>query len=377
VIVRALRFVCILALLPRLAPAQQPRACTAAVPAMRAEVDGLQKSQHNVGVGAYVLHRGRPVLDLSLGYADLEDSTRVSPRTRFAVASITKAFTGVALLKLVDEGKIDVDQPIQRYVPSFPEKPQGPITLRMLAAHLGGIRHWGSERGPALYARHFTDVDSILPLFAGDTLVFAPATRYSYSSYGYNLLASAMQHVAGMPYQEVVRTRILVPLGLTSTTFDDVRQVMPYRARRYSYYDVATFDSLTAPQRVPDWDYSHNIAGGNMVATTAELARFARAVTRPGFLSPTALTMLRTAPTIGTATSPMAFGWTVRAASDSLPSRLSITGSNAGLQAALLSFPEEDLVVVLLTNTWGMGSRSGDFVSGLPERMARRCLAGR
>jgi hypothetical protein len=87
--------------------------------------------------------------------------------------------------------------------------------------------------------------------------------------------------------------------------------------------------------------------------------------------------MLRTAPTIGTATSPMGFGWFVRAANDTLPFRLGISGSNAGLQAALLSFPDDDLVVVVLTNTWGMGSRSGDFASGLPERMARRCLAAR
>ncbi len=76
-------------------------------------------------------------------------------------------------------------------------------------------------------------------------------------------------------------SRILAPLGLTSTAFDDLRRVMPYRARRYSYYNVTTFDSLAVPQRVPEWDYSHNIAGGNMVATTAELARFARVVTRP------------------------------------------------------------------------------------------------
>jgi CubicO group peptidase (beta-lactamase class C family) len=374
---RLLRLVCALAALPWAALAQRPRACTAASQAMRAEVGEVQKAQRNVGVATYVLHHDRPVLDLSLGYADLEDSTRVSPRTRFGVASITKAFTGVALLKLVDDGVIDVDQPIQRYVPTFPEKPQGRITLRMLAAHLGGIRHWASERGPALYARHFTDVDSILPLFASDTLVIAPATRYSYSSYGYNLLASAMQHAAGTPYQEIVRSRILAPLGLSSTAFDDVRLVMPYRARRYSYYDVTTFDSLAAPQRVPDWDYSHNMAGGNIVATAADLARFARVVTRPGFLSPASLRMLRTAPSIGTATSPMGFGWFVRPASDSLPLRLSINGSNAGLQAALLSYPDDDLVVVVLTNTWGMGSRSGDFASGLPERIARRCLAAR
>jgi CubicO group peptidase (beta-lactamase class C family) len=247
----------------------------------------------------------------------------------------------------------------------------------MLAAHLGGVRHWSNERGPELYARHFTDVDSILPLFANDTLVLPPATRYSYSSYGYNLLASAMQHAVGMPYQEIVRTRVLAPIGLVATNFDDVRAVLPNRARRYSFYDLATFASLKTPMRVPDWDYSHNIAGGNMVGTTAELARFARVVTRPGFLSSASLAALRTAPTIGAATSKMSFGWFVRAKSDSLPFRLHINGSNAGLQAALFSYPDEDLVVVVLSNSWGIGSSSGDLVSALPENIALRCLGVR
>lgn len=357
--------------------AQTPRSCDAARPAMTAEINTLQAAQRNVGLAAYVLHRGKPVLDVSLGYADLEDSSRVRPSTRFGVASITKAFTGIALLKLVDEGRIDIDQPIQRYVAAFPVKPQGTITLRMLAAHLGGIRHWSNERGPVLYARHFTDVDSILPLFADDTLVVPPATRYSYSSYGYNLLASAMQHAASVPFQDIVRTRILDPLRLVATDFDDVRMVMPNRARRYSFYDLTTFATLAAPLRVPDWDYSHNIAGGNMVSTTAELARFARAVTQPGFLSPASLRALRTLPQIGTSTSTMSFGWFVRPRSDSLPARLNITGSNAGLQAGVFSYPDDDLVVVVLSNTWGIGSSSGDLVVGLPERIAHLCLAAR
>jgi serine beta-lactamase-like protein LACTB, mitochondrial len=355
----------------------QPRPCRPARQAMLLEIDKVQQAQHNVGLAVYVLHRGAVVLDLSLGYADLEDSSRVRASSRFGLASITKAFTGIALLKLVDEQRIDLDQPIQRYVPTFPVKSERPITLRMLAAHLGGIRHWGSERGPLLYARHFVDVDSILPLFANDTLAVPPATRYSYSSYGYNLLASAMQHAAGVPFQEIVGTRIIGPLALRSTGFDDTRVVMPGRVRRYTFYDLDTFAQLREPRRVPEWDYSHNMAGGNMVGTTRELARFARLVTRPGFLSSESYQVLTTPPVIDRATSSMAAGWFIRPRTDSLPLRLSISGSNAGLQAAISSYPEEDLVVVILSNSWGLGSSSGDLVVGLPERLARRCMAAR
>ena len=136
---------------------------------------------------------GETVLAENLGYADLEHRVPVTNETRFGVASITKAFTGLSLLKLREAGRIDLDAPIQRYVPAFPVKPGGVITPRLLAAHLAGIRHWGQERNAALYARHFDDVNDVLALFKDDTLVAPPGTKASYSSYGYNLIAAAIQ----------------------------------------------------------------------------------------------------------------------------------------------------------------------------------------
>src|SRR5205823_16404 len=122
-----------------------------------------------------------------------EHGVAVDPRTRLPVASVTKAITGLALVRALERGEIELDLPIQRYLPDFPRKPEGGITVRLLAAHLAGIRHWANERTPELYARHFDDVAQILPLFAGDPLVAPPGTRYSYSSYGYDLLGAALQ----------------------------------------------------------------------------------------------------------------------------------------------------------------------------------------
>jgi serine beta-lactamase-like protein LACTB, mitochondrial len=352
----------------------EPAGCVASRAALDAVVRDVHDRQRNVGLSAAILLRGRLVATWSLGLADLESRRPVTPRTRFGVASITKAFTGVALLQARERGLVDLDAPIQRYVPGFPVKPEGTITLRLLAAHLAGIRHWGPERNASLYARHFDDVKDVLPLFSNDPLVARPASKYSYSSYGYNLIAAAIESATGTGFQRYVEAGVLARLGLRETGFDDVRRLDPRMASRYSFYDLDSYAELQAPVRVPRWDYSHNIAGGNMYSTAEDLVRFGRALLRPGLLSRDSLALLYTRPVVDGVESPMSFGWFV-GARDKAPRELDISGSNAGLQAALYIFPDDDLAVAVLSNTWGVGSRSGEMVD-LALRLGRLCLTG-
>src|SRR5262249_34916041 len=125
----------------------------------------VHQKQRNVGLSIAVLRRGKGIYSGAFGYADLEHQVPVKSQTRFAIASVTKAFTGVALLKLWESQKIELDAPIQRYVPTFQHKPGKAITPRLLAGHLAGIRHWGAERTPSLYATHFDDIGDVLRLF--------------------------------------------------------------------------------------------------------------------------------------------------------------------------------------------------------------------
>lgn len=128
--------------------------------------------------------------------------------------------------------------------------------------------------------------------------------------------------------------------------------------------------------RVPEWDYSHNMAAGNMIATAEDLARFGYALVRPGFLTRASYDLLYTRPKTEKAESPMSFGWFVRETSAG-PRRIHITGSNPGVQAGLYVYPDSDLVLVVLSNSWGVGSRSGELVGGqsgdLAERIAVIC----
>jgi serine beta-lactamase-like protein LACTB len=352
----------------------QLAACRERSPALRTAVADIQRRQRNIGLSALVMLGGETVISENLGYADLEHRIPVTSETRFGVASITKAFTGLALLKLHEAGRIDLDAPIQRYVPAFPVKAGGAITPKLLAAHLAGIRHWGSERNAALYAQHFDDVNDVITLFKDDTLVAPPGTKASYSSYGYNLLGAAIQSASGIEFKDYVNREIISRLGLRSTGFDDVRRVLPNRARRYSYYHPWTFavDS-NAVYRVPDWDYSHNMAGGNMYSTAADLARLGRAIERPGLLSQKSLDLLYRKPRVGSVQANMSFGFFV---SDSAAPRrlLSIGGSNAGLQSGLQVYPDDGLVIVVLANTWGIGSNSGEMNGAFPSRLAAICM---
>jgi CubicO group peptidase (beta-lactamase class C family) len=347
-------------------------ACREQRQALKAAAADIQRRQRNIGLSALVMLGGETVMAENLGYADLEHRVPVTSETSFGVASITKAFTGLSLLKLHEAGRIDLDAPIQRYVPAFPVKPGGVITPRLLAAHLAGIRHWGSERNASLYARHFDDVNDVITLFKDDTLVAPPGTKASYSSYGYNLIGAAIQSASGVKYQDYVNREIISRLGLKNTGFDDVRRVLPNRARRYSYFDPWTFavDS-NAVYRVPDWDYSHNTAGGNMYSTAADLARLGRAIEQPGLLTKESLDLLYRRPSVGGAS--MSFGFFP---SDSTaPHRiLSIGGSNAGLQSGLSVYPNDDLIIVVLANTWGIGSNSGEMTGVFPARLAAICM---
>lgn len=354
-----------------------PAGCADSALAFRRVVTEFQSRQQNVAISVGVLLRGRIIFREASGFADKEAALRADPSMAFSIASITKAFTGAALLKLVEAGRLDLDAEIQRYVPDFPRHPSGtPITVRMLASHLGGLRHWGPERNEALYARHFENVHDILSLFRDSAWVpgLLPLTRYSYSSYGYNAIAMAIESASGESYQRYLMRAVLDPLRLRSVQFDRPGHGGRRRAARYSWYDLVDFHELTdAPQRVPDWDYSHNMAGGGLVANVEDLLTFGRAMRAPGFLTPASLALEWTRPSIHGVESPMSFGWFPRAS----PLRLSISGSNAGVQAGLTVWRDADVVVAVLANSWGRGSRSGELMDdgarGLIGRLAAVC----
>ena len=219
------------------------------------------------------------------GYADLENKSPARAESAYRLASITKPMTALAVLQLVEKGKIDLDAEVQTYVPYFPKK-QWPVTVRQVLGHLGGISHY---KNPAneLHIKDHRSTREAIALFENFDLVAEPGTRYSYSSYGYNLLGAIIEAASGMSYGDYMNQNIWQPLGMTSTRMDDPLDVIPNRVRGYQLLDGKVKNSEFI-------DISSRFAGGGTRSTIPDLLKFAKGMMDENLLKTDTLSQMTT-----------------------------------------------------------------------------------
>lgn len=362
---------------PALAKAESSR-CRFTPAELHAELTEFLDTFHEVGIVAAVRLGDGVTISDSEGLADMEWKVPLTVEGRFQVASVSKAMTAAVLLRLRDKGLIDLDAPIQRYLPDFPRPKSGELTLRLLAGHLGGIRHYrDGEKTGAFLSRHFSTAREAVSVLGAQPYATSPGTEFRYSSYGYDVIAAAIEAVTGRPFAETLQKEVLVPLGLRETGIDDVRKVTHKRVRGYTYYyPWFTFSTSPVLLRVPEFDYSYNPGGGNLLSTATDLVRFGSAMSHPGFLSSDSFALMTTPVVAGNAVSSWSFGWHL--ATDAAGrSYLHGEGSNPGFQANLVVFPQQRLAVAVLQNTWGLIPKSGPRPTPPHLWIAERCLAPR
>jgi CubicO group peptidase (beta-lactamase class C family) len=330
----------------------QPALSSPQVTQMLSVLEDIFTEQQMVGMQGAVFD-GQQVHAINLGYADLEHQVAVTADTRFEVASITKVFTGLGLLMLEASGDLDPDAPVQRYVPEFPDKPQGVITSRQLAGAMAGIRHYQNERDEAFYAKHYSSVIDALDVFKDDPLVAVPGSESHYSSYGFNLLAAVIERASGQPFTTTISDLLLEPMALQNTGFTDVRMPLPHRSRHYSFIDLYSREVLPALQVLPTRNHSYNMGGGNMYSTAEDLVSFGRHLLAPGFFSEDIVNEVL-APHFLPNGQPGEFsdGW-VMFGQQANPRFLMAGGSYPGTLSLLLVFPDIHVVAAMVSNTWG------------------------
>jgi CubicO group peptidase (beta-lactamase class C family) len=296
------------------------------------------------GASITVLRAGQVIWSEGFGFADLEQQVPVTPLTRFRVGSVSKALTSVAIGKLLEQGKLDLDAPIQRYVPGFPTK-RWPITTRQLGGHLAGIRHYQAESENFAY-RHYGNVNDALEIFAGDSLLFQPGAKFSYSSYGWNLLSAVIQGAGGEPYLTQMQRFVFDPAEMRHTVADHVDSIVPNRAR---WYTRAGRNGGIVNAGFTDNSYKW--AGGGFLSTTEDLVEFGDALSHGRLLKPETVRLLWTEQktTAGTGTK-YGIGWSVET-DGAGRRRISHGGGSVGGTAFLVIYPDQDLVLALLVNS--------------------------
>lgn len=230
--------------------------------------------------------RGRIVWSEAFGEADREARRPASTRTQFGIGSVSKALTMALAGRLVDEGKLDLDAPVERYIRGFPHAGRG-ITVRLIAAHLSGL---GDDFANAnrLTTTHYGTAEALEAILE-EPLRAAPGTEHSYATGSYTVIAAVVEGVTGEPFAAAMRSRILEPLGMQATIPNDPRLPTPDRA---AFYEG---DANGRAVRAPGYDPSHKLAGAGYLSTAEDLVRFGSALTQPGFLSAATLEQLFTA----------------------------------------------------------------------------------
>ena len=304
------------------------------------------------GIAVAVAVDGHLAYAEGFGYADLEERVPALPTTKFRIGSISKTFTAVALVQLVEQGKVDLDAPVQKYVPSFPDK-GAKITPRLLAGHLAGIRHYKGDE--FLISRHYDSVLDSLKIFEYDPLVAPPGTAFHYSSYGFNLLSAVIASASGEKFIPYLREHVWTPLGLIDTTSDENRLITEQRSRFYDRGDNGSGPTENAPYV----DNSYKWAGGGLLSTAEDMVRFGSALLHPGFLTEKSLHLLFTSQKTNSGQETgYGIGWFVHK-SHSGQRIYEHSGGSVGGTTQLIIYPDSHVVIAFLTNfseaPWKLG----------------------
>jgi len=223
---------------------------------------------------------GELVWARAAGYRDLDNKVPATLDTKFRIGSVSKAVSATIAAKLFDEGILDIDAPIEELVPYYPQK-NFDITTRQLMSHTAGIRHYGPCFCFPLHEysnqTHHKTVESSVGVFAKSPLLFEPGTGFSYSSYGVVLASAAMEGASGQTFDDLVETKLTVPLGMKNTMREGLSAkdfAVPYAIQDGQYKKAFPVDS------------SNKTAGGGFVSTPTDLVLMTQAILSKDYVDP-------------------------------------------------------------------------------------------
>jgi serine beta-lactamase-like protein LACTB, mitochondrial len=355
------------------ATAQLSAAPPAAPDPIRVDADKIDSLAHELllqqkipGMTLAVVDHGQIIYSSAYGLADLENKVQATPASEIRAASIAKPMTAIAVMQLVQQGKLDLDAPVQQYCPVFPAKtaPDGKpwvVTTRDLLSHRAGER-WYRDDAELRNVKHYADVNDAVKYFAGEPLLFAPGEKMQYSTYGYVVAGCAIEGASQVSFADYMRRSVFLPAGMTATLADDPRPIIPHRARGY---EKTKADEL---ENAPFFDPSDRLPGGGWLSTSEDLARFAAAVMSGKLVTSATLEEVWKPLTTRDNGSGYGLGWEIRTFEGHR--MVAHNGGQTGTSTSLKLVPDRQLAVAVMTNL--EGAKLDDFA----EAILKLFLAG-
>ncbi|GAA3943935.1 serine hydrolase domain-containing protein [Chitinophaga oryziterrae] len=308
-------------------------------------MDSLLSSQFTPkepGISVLVAQNGQIVYKKAFGCANLELNVPLDTGMVFNLASITKQFTAVAVLQLVEKNEISLYDSLQKFIPEFPSKGHT-ITIEHLLTHTSGIKDYlRLDYDAQNIERWDFTPKQLIDSFKNYPLDFIPGTRFSYSNSGYFLLGYIIERVSGKRYQSYIVDNLLNPLGLTHTYFDSDGSIIPGRANGYR-------KSSAGFKNAEYWSPTIEYAAGGLISSASDLLKWNNGLHAYQLLKKETLQKAFTPfrLTNGTTTD-YGYGWYVKTTNNIRS--IEHEGGMPGFKTNEIYYPAEDLFIVILCN---------------------------
>lgn len=311
-------------------------------------VEAVRTTSKTAGITVGVA-RGRGVLwQDGFGYANVEKKIPINPSMKFRIASLSKILSAAGLVRLYQEKRINLDTSVTHYLPDLPLTYTG-VTARQLASHTAGVRHYidADFSKTLIDYKSYPTVRDALSIFIRDPLSFAPGTQFQYSTFGYTLLSAVMEKASGENFLRLMKREVFIPLGMHNTIPNHPDSAITNMTQTYQINKKGKLEPVKNARPSYKW------AGGGYLSTVPDLLEFGRVHLRPPgvFFTQEGKAALFT-PTLSLSGNwmPTGLGWFL---SRDLRGRRHDfhSGSQSGARAMLALYPEQDLIVAMLSNT--------------------------
>lgn len=323
------------------------------------KVDAYMREQmsakHIPGLSLAVVRDGKVILAKGYGMANLELSVPATDKTNFPIYSITKSFTAMATMMLVEEGKISLEDPISKHLSGISAAGSS-VTIRQLLSHTSGIRNYGDRPhvpGEEVYDDTLPDYEKWVANF---TLASPPGERWAYIGTGYFLLGRLIEKVSGKTYERFLRERIFGPLGMNETRLLTFDELIPNRAAGYSWKGGAFRNAGRINPAV-------EFAEGGLVSTVLDMAKWDAALYSEKLLKHASLEQMWTNAKLNNGQIVPSYGLGFGLSPFRGRKRVGHTGGGPGFVTAYTRFIDDKVTVIVLANADQEGIKIGEMAN--------------
>ena len=294
------------------------------------------------GASLLVVRHGKPVVQQSYGLSNLEEHVAAEPATNYRLASVSKQFTAASILLLAEDGQLQLDDPLRKWLPTLPEMADA-MTIRHVLSHMSGLIDY-EDVIPAGMTRQLHGIDVLEILESQNRTYFPPGTGYRYSNSGYALLAMIVGKVSGKDFASFLKERIFIPLGMDNTVAYE-RDISTVANRAYGYSE-----ENGSWQRTDQDQTSAVLGDGGIYSSIVDLAKWDAALYDDRLLSDKSRSLAFT-PVTATDDPTIRYGMGWRITEEKVGgSTLWHSGETIGFRNVILRYPQQHLTAIMLTN---------------------------